>query len=118
MAPADWALLVTLILAIVIAFLTYALAEKGLNELLTRTVIVPGGVVFFRRAFLLLLIYGVVAQAISANPQLKPGARFMEYVWAVADGLQNCFEFLFLTLVIYLILMTILIAALKPKDDK
>lgn len=117
MTPADWALLVILILAIVLAFLTYRLANKGLNELLARTVTVSGGVIFFRRAFLLMLIYGAV-QVVGVSPQLKPGAHFMEYIWAVATGLQNCFGFLFLTLAIYLILMTILISALKPKDDK
>lgn len=118
MTPAEWATLVLLILAFILAFLTYALAEKGLSELLLRTVSVPGGVVFFRRAFLLMLIYGAVAQAVGVNPSLKPGAHFMEYVWAIASGLENCLEFLFLTLAIYLILMTILLAALKPKDDK
>lgn len=117
MTPADWALLIILILSIVLAILTYRLANKGLSELLARTVSVPGGVIFFRRAFLLMLIYGGV-QVVGESPQLKPGAHFIEFVWAVASGLQNCFGFLFLTLAIYLILMTILVAALKPKDDK
>lgn len=118
MTPAEWARLVILILGIVLAFVTYRLADKGLSELLARTVSVPGGVVFFRRAFLLMLIYGVVAQTVDVDPQLKANEHFIECVWAVAEGLENCFGFLFLTLAIYLILMTILIAALKPKDDK
>jgi hypothetical protein len=110
--------LVVLILAVALAILVYLLARRGLGELLSRTVAVPGGVVFFRRAFLLLLIFGVVGQAVTGNPDVKPGEHFMEYVWAIAGGLGESLQYIFLTLSIYLVLMTILVATLKPKDDK
>jgi hypothetical protein len=110
--------LTILILAVALAILVYLLARRGLGELLSRTVAVPGGVVFFSRAFLLLLIFGVVGQAVTASPDVKPGEHFMEYVWAVARGLGDSLQYIFLTLAIYLVLMTILVAALKPKDDK
>jgi hypothetical protein len=105
-------------LAIALAILVYLLARRSLGELLLRTVAVPGGVVFFERAFLLLLIFGVVGQAVTGNPDVKPGEHFMEYVWAVAGGLADSLQYIFLTLAIYLVLMTILVATLKPKDDK
>lgn len=106
------------ILAIALAILVYLLARRGLGELLSRTVVVPGGVVFFKRAFFLLLIFGVIGQAVTGNPDVKPGQYFMEYVWLVAAGLGDSLVYIFLTLAIYLVLMTILVAALKPKDDK
>lgn len=49
---------------------------------------------------------------------MKPGEHFMEYVWTVAGGLGEALQYIFLTLAIYLVLMTILVATLKPKDDK
>jgi hypothetical protein len=110
--------LVVLILAVALAILVYLLARRGLGELLSRTVVVPGGVVFFARAFLLLLIFGVIGQAVTGNPDVKPGRHLMEYVWIVAAALEGALEYIFLTLAIYLVLMTILVATLKPKDDK
>jgi len=110
--------LVILTLAITLALLVYLMARRSLGELLFRTVPIPGGVTFFRRAFLLLLIFGVVGQAVTGNPDVKSGEHFMEYVWTVAGGLADSLQYIFLTLAIYLVLMTILVATLKPKDDK
>jgi hypothetical protein len=110
--------LVVVLLAIALAILVYLLARHGLGELLSRTVAVPGGVVFFRRAFLLLLIFGVIGPAVTGNPDVKPGQHFMEYVWLVASMLGDSLQYIFLALAIFLVLMTILVATLKPKDDK
>jgi hypothetical protein len=118
LSPALVVHLVVLVFAIGLAILVYVLARRGLGELLSRTVAVPGGVVFFTRAFLLLLIFGVIGQAVTGNPDVKPGQYFMEYVWLVAAGLGDSLGYVFLTLAIYLVLMTILVATLKPKDDK
>lgn len=106
------------LVAIALAILVYLLARRSLGELLSRTVAVPGGVVFFTRAFLLLLIFGVIGPAVTGNPDVKSGQHFMEYVWFVAAGLADSLEYIFLTLAIYLVLVTVLVAALKPKDDK
>lgn len=118
MSPSHATHLAVLILAVALAVLVYLLARRGLGELLSRTVTVPGGVVFYMRAFLLLLVFGAVGQAVTGSPDVKPGQHFMEYVWVVAGGLGDSLEYLFFTLAIYLVLMTILIATLKPKDDK
>lgn len=42
----------------------------------------------------------------------------MEYVWVIAGGLGDSLDYLFFTIAIYLVLMTILVATPKPKDDK
>jgi hypothetical protein len=118
LSPVHVAHLAVLILAVAFAGLVYVLARRGLGELLSRTVAVPGGVVFYTRAFLLLLIFGVVGQAVTASLDVKQGQHFMEYVWAVAGGLGDSLQSIFYTLAIYLVLMTILVATLKPKDDK
>ena len=118
MSPVHAAHLVILLLAIAFATLTYALTRRGLDELLSRTVAIPGGVSFYMRSFLLLLLFGAVGQVVAVNPDAKPGQHFMEYVWVVAAALGDSFGYLFLTLAIYLVLMTILVAAVKPKNDK
>jgi hypothetical protein len=118
MSPTSATHLAVLILSVALAAFVYSLARRSLGELLSRTVTVAGGVVFYQRAFLLLLIFGVLAQVVAPGQNVKPGEHFMEYVWAVAAGLGDSLQYIFLTLTIYLVLVTILIAALKPKDDK
>ncbi len=118
MSPVHATHLAILILAIAFATLTYALSRRGLDELLSRTVAIPGGVSFYMRAFLLLLLFGAVGQAVAVKPDVKPGQQFMEYVWGVAAALGDSFDYIFLTLAIYLVVITILVATLKPKNDK
>ena len=118
MSPVHAIHLVILILAIAFATLAYLLARHGLRELLSRTVAVPGGVDFYMRSFLLLLLLGTVGQAVAVNPDVKPGQHFMEYVWIVAAALGDSLDYLFVVLALYLVLMTILVATLKPKNDK
>ena len=81
--------LVVVLVAIALAILVYLLARRSLGELLSRTVAVPGGVVFFTRTFLLLLIFGVVGPAVTGNPDVKPGQHFMEYVWLSLQGVTH-----------------------------
>jgi NADH:ubiquinone oxidoreductase subunit 6 (subunit J) len=118
MSPDNSVRLVVVVLAVVIVFVVHALARRSLLELLSRTVSVAGGTEFYLRSFLLVLLFGAVGQAIAVNPNLKNNASFMECVWAVADGLQTSFGYLFASIAIYLVLMTILVAALKHKNDK
>lgn len=49
MSPVHATHLAILILAIAFATLTYALSRRGLDELLSRTVAIPGGVSFYMR---------------------------------------------------------------------
>lgn len=118
MSSVDIAHLIVLVLAIVFATLVYALTSRGLVELLRRTVTVPGGVIFFSRAFLLIILFGALGAALSSHLDVKDGEHFMEYVWVVASGLGDTLSYTFMALAVYLVLMTILVAALKPKDDQ
>lgn len=117
MSPGSAAHLVLLVLAVGIAMLAFVLARSALSELLTRTVAVPGGVVFYARAFCSLLFFGAIGAALSYNLDVKPGEHFMEYVWQIAAGFGEVLGYVFLTLAIFLVLMTVLVAALKPKND-
>lgn len=103
---------------IVLALIVYLFTRRGLVELLTRTVAVPGGVTFYQRAFFLVLLFAAVGAALTANLDVKDGQHFMEYVWQIASGVGDTLGFLFLALAIYLVLMTILLGTLKPKNDQ
>ena len=118
MSPAARELLVSLILSVGFSLTAYWCVRRSLRDLMSRTVTVPGGVDFYLRSFLLLLLFGAIGGAISSSPDLKPGARFMEYVWAIATRLGTVFGYVFGTLAIYLTLITVLVAALKPHNDK
>lgn len=118
MSSVNSAHLTLLILALAMAMFAYVLARKALDELLTRTVAIPGGVVFYERSFFMLLAFGAVGSALSYNLDVKPGEHFMEYVWSIAAGFGEAVGYIFLTLAIYLVLMTVRVATLKPKNDK
>ena len=118
MSPDTSVRLVVLVLSVVIVFLVQAAARRSLQELLSRTVSAAGGTEFYLRSFFLLLLFGAVGQAVAMSPNLKENPHFMECVWEVARGLEASFGYLFFTISIYLVLMTILVAALKPKNDK
>lgn len=118
MGIVDGENIVVILLAVGIALLVYLTVQRGLGELLSRMVSVPGGIVFYRRAFLLMLLFGALGPAVSASFKEVPAMHFMERVWAMADALENVFGYTFLALGIYLVLITILVATLKPKDDK
>lgn len=110
--------LAVLAFSIFLAAFVYALTRHGLEELLARTVGVPGGIVFYNRAFLIVLLFGAIGSALSAHLDVKPGEHFMEYVWDVASAIGETLTYIFMTLAIYLVLMTILVATLKPKNDQ
>jgi len=118
MLPADYALLAAMLLAILFAFLIYRLIEPGLEKLLSVTIAVPSGTTFYLRSIFLLLFLGAMGQAVSSTLDLKPGARPLEYVWAIAARLGDVFMTLFGALAIFLVLITILVATLKPRNDK
>jgi len=107
-----------LILALAMATLSWRLARRSLKELLRRTVALPGGVVFYERAFSMLLFFGALGAAFSHSLNVKPDDHFMEYVWEVASGFGDVLVYLFLSLAIYLVLMTVLVAILKPKNEQ
>jgi len=118
MLSVNSAHLTLLAVALGAAMLAYVLARRALDDLLTRTVVIAGGVVFYERAFLMLLVFGALGSAFSHNLDVKPGEHFMEYVWSIAGGFGEVLGYIFLTLAIYLVVMTILVATLKPINDK
>ena len=107
---------------LVAAFLTglfvFYLLKASLSELLRRTIKEPAGVKFYLRSFLLILTLMPLAAALGIEFELKTDAHFMEYVWKWTGGLGTSIESAGLVLLVYLILITIIVAALKIKNDQ
>jgi len=118
MQAQDFQHLVVLFLAAALAISAYMIGQRALNELLSRMVKVPGGIEFYRRTFLLMLLFGALGPSVAADFKSGAGMHFMEYVWGTASALENTLGYIFLGISLYLVLITILVATLKPQNDK
>lgn len=118
MSPNTYAFLALLVLSTALAFGLFLLLRDALQGLLQRTVRLPDGVTFYLRSFFVLLFFSALGGALGSTFDLKPESHFMEYVWKVASGLSNVIGQMLLYLGGYLVLTTVIIAALKIKDDK
>lgn len=110
------AFLFDLLISVGLVLLIYTLLGKSLRELLDRVVRVPAGSTFYMRALVVVLLCGTLTKVISGI-HLKPGDHFMEYVWAVARDVSNIFDNVFVILLIYVAIVTILLVVLKPKNE-
>ena len=112
------AFVVLLLLSVGVALLLFLLLRVSLAGLLERTVKVQAAVSFYLRAFIIVLFLSVLSAAIGTSFDLKPGSHFMEYVWKGAEGLSSALEKSLWFVAVYLVLVTILVATLKIKNDQ
>ena len=110
------AFVIFLIISIATALLIFKLFRESLKSLLDEIVNIPAATTFYVRAFLISIVLIVLSPALEAT--FEKDAKFMEYVWDIADSLSSTFSYTSLFLVAYLILITILISALRHKNDQ
>ena len=110
--------LVLILLSLTVPIILFFLLRTSLRKLLQQTVKVDAGVTFYLRSFLLVLFLSALSGAIGISFDLKSDARFMEYVWKGAEGLSWTLTQTLWYTAGYAVLITILIATLKIKDDK
>lgn len=113
-----FAFLVLILLSLAVAVILFLPLRTSLRQLLQQTVKTDAGVTFYLRSFLLVLFLSALSAAIGTSFDLKPDSRIMEYVWKGAEGLSGTLLETLLFTVAYAVLITILVAALKIKDDK
>jgi hypothetical protein len=118
MSPALSAFLFLLVLSLLIPITLFLLLRASLADLLRNTVKLPSGTTFYLRSFFLILILAALSASIGTTFEMKPDAHFMEYVWRVAEGISSSLEKSVWFVAAYLILITVLVATLKIKDDK
>jgi len=107
--------LALLIISILIVFLLDRLLRPGLRGLLEEIAGLPAATDFYLRAFAIVIVLVAFAAVLGTHPDLKDGARFMEGVWAVASRLQEFLHDLLVVVLVYVGLITVLMAALRRK---
>jgi hypothetical protein len=100
-----------------IALAIYGMLRTSLRELLNNVIKLPEGTTFYVRTLALVLLFVPLEKAITGI-HMKPDAHFMEYVWAVASDMSGIFENLAVSLLVYLGMVTVLVAVLRPKNGK
>ena len=110
------AFLFDIVIAVGLVLILYTLLGKNLRELLDKVIRLPAGSTFYMRALVLILLCGAVSKVISGVHQ-KADAHFMEYVWAVAGDISNVFDNLFVILLAYVAIVTVLVVVLRPKNE-
>jgi preprotein translocase subunit SecG len=118
MNPELPAFLILLVLSLAVPVLLFLLLRPSLSALLQNTLKLEAGTTFYLRSFFLVLLLSALSAAIGTSFDLKPGSRFMEYVWKGAEGLSSTLEKSLWFMAIYLVLITILVATLKIRNDK
>jgi preprotein translocase subunit SecG len=112
------AFLILLVVSLALSLALFFLLQPSLRELLRQTVKLEAGVTFYLRSFLLVILFSSLSAVVGTSFDLKSDARFMEYVWKAAEGASSTLEKMLWFLGLYLVLITILVATLRVKDDK
>jgi hypothetical protein len=112
------AFLSLLVLSLAIPLILFFLLRDSLIDLLRRTLKVEAGITFYVRSFLLILFLSALSASIATSFDLKPDARFMEYVWKGAEAVSSGMEKMLWCIALYLVVVTVLVATLKIKDDQ
>lgn len=108
---------VLLALSSAVALLVSALVHKSLRTLLDEVAATPSCTTFYTRVLHLGVFFIAFSGALGTSFDLKKEAAFMEYVWKVAGGLSSTFGLLCLFLAGYLLILTILVAALGRRHE-
>src|SRR5690242_11761146 len=116
MSPHSIAILVSLVVVSLVVAFVDRLLRPSLRGLLEEITSLPAATDFYLRVFVMVVVLVALAAVLgAAHADLKDGARFMEYVWSVANGLQDVFQNLVIALLVYVTLITVLMAALRRK---
>jgi len=117
MSPHSIVFLVSFVLVVLILILVDRLLRPGLRGLLQDVTGLPAATEFYLRAFVLVIVLVAFAALVGASHgDLKDDAHFMEYVWSIAAGLQDVFQNLLIVLLVYVGLITVLMAALRRRS--
>ena len=116
MSPHSIAFLASLVVVTLVVILVDRLLRPALRGLLEEVTGLPAATDFYLRVFAIVVIFVALAAVIGhGHTDLKGGAHFMEYVWSVAGGLADVFQNLLIVLLVYVGLVTVLMAALRRK---
>jgi hypothetical protein len=115
------AFLVLLLLSLAVPIALFLLLRTSLRELLQQTVKSDAGVTFYLLSFLLTLFLAALSSVAGTSSAVGPAfmlsdPRATDYVWR--EGLSRTLEKTLWVTVVYAVLITILVATSKVKEDK
>jgi hypothetical protein len=111
------AFLCDLILSVGVVLLVYKLLAPSLRELLDKIIRIPEGTAFYMRALALVLVCLALSKVI-VGINLKSDAHAIEYVWTVGSHLSDVLENVFTTLLAFVVVVTVLVVVLRPKNGQ
>jgi len=116
MSPHGIVVLDSFVIALLLLLVVDRLLRPSLRGLLEDVTALPAATEFYLRSFLLVIVLVALGAVLGAgHTDLKDGAHFMEYVWSVAAGLQDVLQNLMIVVLVYVGLITVLMAALRRK---
>ncbi len=116
------AFLVLLLLSLAVPTVLFLSLRTSLRHLLQQAVKTDAGVTFYLRSFLLTLFLAALSAVAGASAAVGtafnalPDSRATDYVWR--DGLSRTLERTLWVTIAYAVLITILVATSKIKDNK
>jgi hypothetical protein len=116
MTPLTIAFLSAVLLIISAGLVIDRVVRPGLTQFLNELIRIPAGVEVYKRVFIVVVMLSVLGVALDPSFNLQASARFMEFVWAVGANLHKVFDTLTVVLLVYLALLTVLSAALRPRQ--
>lgn len=115
MGPTLISFFTLLVFSILAALIVDRVLRPSLRGLIDSLVEMPEATEFYVRAFTTSIILAVLAHVFGATYSLKPGARFMEYVWEVATNLDTSLQNIYIVILVFATIVVILVAALRRK---
>lgn len=112
------AFVIALALGAGVAFAIYLLLRRSAIALLDEVIGLPAGTTFYFRVLCLCVFLAAATGVLGGVFDLKPEARFMEYVWRVAAVLSSTCTWLLMALLVFLSAMTVLVAVLRRHDQR
>lgn len=112
-----YGLAIQLGLALLISLSVYFLLLRNLARLLEEVVRLPAGTAFYTRLLGIILVLIAISSALDKTINLTEDAVFMEYVLYFAGVLSSVFSRISWFLMSYLLLVTILVAALRRRSE-
>jgi hypothetical protein len=108
----------SIILPFVVTLFIYFLVRGSLRGLLNEVIGIPAATIFYTRVLLIGLLFIGLATVLESNVEYKEGQAFMEYVWTAASKLSSLLVGTCVFLGVYLVLVTILAASLRRRNDQ
>jgi hypothetical protein len=117
MSPDLIATLALAAIGAVSALATFVVLRGPLRDLLTRTVGIEAATQFYARVLILGLVYVAIGVVFGSGVSMDKERTFMSYVWHVGGHLDDLFGWLVGFLALYMVLITILLAAYRRRDQ-